>query len=243
MNIKYFDTISSTNTYLLEHPELNNLTIVYASHQSEGRGRLGRTWLDNDDLLFSILVKENLTKPTDYTFLIAITLCEIIQDLGLKPLIKWPNDIIVNDKKICGILLESKGSSKIDIVVIGVGLNTNTKSFDSSISNKATSLQLELDKHFDKDELIIKIANQFESNYIDYNQGKLDVIKEVANRFYLLNKEVQFEYNHELLKGIVKGIDANGNIIIDVNQFNSKNQLLHVSSGEITLKDNYKNMV
>ena len=72
MKIIKFDTIPSTNLYLKENYQvLDNLTVVCAKHQTKGRGRLGRTWIDNNDLLFSILLKDNLNNPSDYSFLIA----------------------------------------------------------------------------------------------------------------------------------------------------------------------------
>ena len=98
MKVIKFKEINSTNAYLKDnYKSLDNLTFVVAEHQTEGRGRLGRCWVDQDDLLFSILVKENIDKPTDYSLLIASTLLKVLN--AYKPQIKWPNDIMINNKK------------------------------------------------------------------------------------------------------------------------------------------------
>ena len=77
-----FDTIPSTNLYLKEnYQKLENLTCVTANHQTQGRGRLGRTWVDNNDLLFSILLKDNLFNPSDYSFLIASSIIKVLNIL------------------------------------------------------------------------------------------------------------------------------------------------------------------
>lgn len=235
MKIIHFDSISSTNIYLKEHTDLDNLTLVYANHQTQGRGRLGRTWLDQDDLLFSILIKDNISKPLDYTFLIAITISNVLEKMNLSPLIKWPNDIIVNDKKICGILLEGVGSNNIDAIIIGTGLNINSTNYSDDLVFKATSLKLELNKDINKEEVLNLIINEFERIYKLYCDNKIDITEEVLKRFYLMNKNVHFYYKNEICSGIAKGMDNDGNIIIEAN-----NNLYHISSGEITLNETYK---
>ena len=170
MNKIYFDTIDSTNTYLKSNTNLPNLTIVAARHQTNGKGRLGRTWFDNDDLMFSMLVKEHLDKPTDYSFLIAITICNVLDKFNLNPQIKWPNDIIVNDKKISGILLESTGINRIENVIIGVGINTNSKSFPSNLVFKATSLSLETNNKIDNNKLLDLIIDEFKPDAISVEE-------------------------------------------------------------------------
>ena len=234
MNKIYFDIIDSTNTYLKSNTNLPNLTIVAARHQTNGKGRLGRTWFDNDDLMFSILVKEHLDKPTDYSFLIAITICNVLDKFNLNPLIKWPNDIIVNDKKISGILLESTGINRIENVIIGVGINTNSKSFPSDLVFKATSLSLETNNKIDNNKLLDLIIDEFNNLYNLYINKNINIIKEVEKRFYLLDRLVNFIYKNDLCMGIAKGIDSDGNIIIQAN-----NNEYHISSGEITLQDIY----
>ena len=206
----FFEIIPSTNQYLKEnYQEFDNLTLVYANHQTEGRGRLGRVWIDNDDLLFSILVKENLTRPTDYTFLAALTILNVLKKYEVYAKIKWPNDLMVRKKKICGILLEGISSDKVDAVVIGCGLNVNTTDFPKGLFFKTTSMKSEKNVSFDKEKLLDDIIIEFESLYKKYIKGKLDLIDQVRENMYLLNRVINFTFNGKQQIGVIKGIDDN----------------------------------
>ncbi len=232
----HFDIINSTNQYLKENYEkLEHLTIVTADHQTNGKGRLNRKWEDKDDLLFSIIIKENLNSPTDYSLVIAKTVFIVLSNYLDNLSIKWPNDIMVGDRKICGILLEAVTTSKIECVIIGVGININTKEFFDELLIKATSLYKELNKEINKIEVLNKIKEEFIKDYIDYINGNKKYLNIINEHFYLKNKDVSFTYNNELLRGKVKGINSSGELIIDVND-----KLLGISSGEVTLTNVYK---
>ena len=231
----FFETLSSTNLYLKEnYNSLYDLTLVYTNHQTEGRGRLGRTWVDNDDLLFSILIKNNLTNPTDYTFLIALTVLNVLKQLGLKPLIKWPNDLIVNKKKISGILLESISTDKIEALIIGVGINVNTTMFPKELFFKATSLKKELKKDIDKEELLNMIIDEFTNTYNNYKNKKFNLMNEVRSNLYLVDSIVKFTYQEQELVGKIEGLDNEGRLLI-----NNRGEILHLTSGEISLHNEY----
>lgn len=234
MKIIKFDVIDSTNTYLkTNYDNLDNLTFVAANHQTNGKGRLGRTWIDEDDLLFSILVKENIEKPTDYSLLIGAVLVKVLKKYS--PKIKWPNDIIINDKKCIGILLEGVTKEKQECVIIGVGINVNTTVFPKDLLFKATSLKNESKEEINKDSLLKSIINEFINEYNNYVNNKSDYLNIIRNNFYLDGKEISFLYNNKEEKGIVKGIDDMGNLIVKTD-----NQLLYLNSGEVTLNNIYK---
>ena len=231
----FFDTLPSTNLYLKEnYNSLDNLTLVYTNHQTEGRGRLGRTWIDGDDLLFSILIKDNITKPTDYTFLMAITFVNVLKKYNLNSSIKWPNDIIVNKKKISGILLEGISEDNLKAVIIGCGLNTNTTSFPKEIFFKATSMTKELKVKIDKEKLLDEIIVEFESLYNSYINNKLDLFNLVRNNLHAMNKVIRFVYDGLEQIGSIKGIDDEGRLLV-----NTRGNILHLTSGEITLHNEY----
>ena len=162
-----FQEINSTNTYLKEnYNNYENLTIVAAEHQTNGKGRFNRKWFDNDDLLFSILIKENLDNITDYSLLIAKSIFNVLSKYMDDLSIKWPNDILANDCKICGILLEAVTTSKIECVVLGVGINVNTINFSENLLLKATSMKNILNRNINKEELLKEIIICFEKeNY------------------------------------------------------------------------------
>ncbi len=234
MKLIKFDVIDSTNTYLKTNYEsLDNLTVVTSEHQTNGKGRLGRTWVDEDDLLFSILIKENIEKPTDYSFLIGAVLVKVLSNYN--PKIKWPNDIIINDKKCIGILLEGVTKEKQECVIIGVGINVNTTKFPEDLLFKATSLRNESNKRIDKESLLEKIIEEFINEYSDYKNKKSNYLNIVRNNFYLDNKDISFLYNNKEEKGNVQGIDDEGNLIVKTND-----KILYLNSGEVTLSNIYK---
>ena len=231
----YFPYIDSTNTYLKNHfLELQNFSIVRANYQTSGHGRQDRSWVSEKgkNLLFSILIKdENIVKNGGFLSLVAaISLCEVIEKSFpniSKPMIKWPNDIYINDKKVCGILLES---NLPEYIVIGVGLNVNQKLFDGEYRKEPTSLSLEIGKD-------VRIENLKESIYqtlID-NLGNAEIRKETYLNYYrshnyLLGKRVSYVQNNVSSLGIIKGVDESFNIIIE-----TRTKQLHISSGEIDL--------
>lgn len=234
MKLIKLDVIDSTNTYLKTNYEsLDNLTVVTSEHQTNGKGRLGRTWVDEDDLLFSILIKENIEKPTDYSFLIGAVLVKVLSKYN--PKIKWPNDIIINDKKCIGILLEGVTREKQECVIIGVGINVNTTKFPEDLLFKATSLRNESNKRIDKESLLEKIIEEFINEYNDYKNKKSNYLNIVRNNFYLDNKDISFLYNNREEIGNVQGIDDEGNLIVKTND-----KILYLNSGEVTLSNIYK---
>lgn len=233
MKIIRFDTISSTNLYLKEnYNDFDNLTCVTALHQTNGRGRLGRTWVDNNDLLFSILVKDNLNNPSDYSFLIASSIITVLKPLN--PLVKWPNDIIINDRKIAGILLEAVTIEKIDCVIIGVGINTNSKIFSDDLVFKANSISNIIGEEVDNNKLLDNILNQFEKDYNDYINDKSDYHKNILQNFYLMNKEITFKIQDKKFNSIVLGMNDNNELIVQIDD-----QIFYLNSGEVTLTNNY----
>ena len=234
MKIIRFNEINSTNTYLKDnYNSLDNLTFVVAEHQTSGKGRLGRNWVDQDDLLFSILIKEHINNPTDYSLLIASTLLNVLK--SYEPKIKWPNDIMINNKKVCGILLEGITKEKQECVIIGVGINVNTETFPTDLRVKATSLKNITNKKIDKEELLLNIYERFLNDYNDYTNGKSDYLNQIRDHFYLANKEINFNYNKKDYQGIVKGMDDFGNLVVE-----TKEGLINLNSGEVSLSKEYE---
>ena len=138
----YFESISSTNTFLKEnYKDLDEFSIAYTYNQTNGRGRMGRVWNGgSDNIAFSILLKPKKKDIAILSLLVGLAVsCAI--DRYINTSIKWPNDIIINDKKVCGILAESIISDKIDAYIVGIGINVNRIDFPSDIKDKATSIK------------------------------------------------------------------------------------------------------
>ena len=238
MDIKeiYFPTIDSTNTYLKNHYlELDSFSIVRSDYQSAGQGRENRICYSTsgEKLLFSILIKDK--KLIEYggllSLVVACSICESITKYShsqLQPLIKWPNDIYINDKKICGILLEG---SIPNYLIIGIGLNINQKVFSDEYRISPTSLSLLLNKNINFDEIKNLIYSNLISNLSSVDELKEDYLKYYNNHDYLKHKKVEVMVDNQTISGVVKGIDCAFNLIIMDNS-----DVEHIiSSGEIRM--------
>ena len=225
----HFDEIDSTNNYLKSgHRLLNNFTFVSADYQSHGKGRNDRIWTSNpgENLMFSFLIKDEplLKQSSIISLLTAIEVAKIIESYGLKEVsIKWPNDVLIGDKKVCGILAEAQLP---DYLVVGVGLNVNQKEFPNDLRRPATSLALELKRDVNVEKLKEKLFSQIVGS-LNKGNNNLDYFRE---HNYLLNKRVRVLINNEIFIGEVVGIDDNFCL-----QILSHDMLLHIDSGEIEI--------
>lgn len=233
MNYHYihFDEIDSTNSYLKNtYKLLDNFTFVSADYQSKGKGRNDRVWesVKGLNLMFSILIKDPklLNESAFLSIMIAVEVSKVLERYNIKNVsIKWPNDVLVNDKKICGILLEGQLPNYL---VIGVGLNVNQKDFPFNLRRPATSINNELNKEIDLEEIKEKLFSNIINNLNKLNKD--EYLSYVRKHNYLLNKRVKVNINQQLFIGEVIGIDDNFNI-----QILSNDLLLHVDSGELEI--------
>lgn len=237
-NIKFVEVIPSTNLYLKEnYNTLDNLFSIVSRHQTAGRGRLGRSWNDNDDLLMSILIKEDLKleKIENLSLVICASIYKVLKKYIRNIKIKWPNDILVNEKKICGILLESVICEKLEALIIGFGINVNSKTFSLDINNKATSLLLETNKEYDIKKLSFEIYEEFIKDFKSYKNGSKEYLEICKLNSCLQNKEIMYVEDKKIKFAIVRDILENGHILLE-----KDNTLFEKSSGEITLHYNYE---
>lgn len=238
MNNKYeiirINSIPSTNLFLKEnYDDFNEYTVLVCEKQSHGRGRMGRLWFSSEDnIALSILLKPN--NDVNISNISLVVGASVFNTLNryVKCSIKWPNDILVNDKKICGILLEAISSNEIEALIVGIGINVNQIEFDNEIKNKATSLKLELNKDIDKDEIINNLINDFDELYTDFLNKGNEYMQIIRNNFYLRDKE-GFINNQEKVKII--DIDDDGKLIVLKNE-----KIEKLNSGEIILEQFYK---
>lgn len=223
-NYKYlfFEILSSTNTYCKEYIDnLCNLTVVQANRQTNGRGRSGHTWdASSDSITVSMLIKEENGITFNEKFLNAITLItscavnKVLRRTGLDILIKWPNDQVYEDKKLCGILVEAVTvDSNIKGIIIGIGINVNQTSFDTTYP--ATSLKIltneirdiKIYTHMIISELLDEIEKYVngDNSYIEYN----NIYSSLKNRYVSYYKNNQKHY------GYVRGLNEYGELLID----------------------------
>ena len=236
------DEVDSTNEYLKRMVEdgydSDEVLTVTAQFQTAGKGRRGRQWFSEPGtaLMFSVLLKPRL-KMDDcsmITLIMAMAVRQALKDMDIDTNIKWPNDIVLGNKKICGILTEALLDSKR--IIVGVGINTNQESIPPELKESATSILLETDDCVDHDSLLDSILFNFEKLLERlFEAGDLSDLKsEYEEALVSLNKEVTVldpagEYN-----GICKGIDNKGQLIVS-----HEGQDTYVYAGEVSVRGIY----
>lgn len=237
LKIIHFDAIDSTSTYLKDHyKDLDDMTLVSASYQSGGHGRLNRKWMatKGDAILFSILIKNTkiIKNFAKLSLLSANCVFLLLKRYFNNVSIKWPNDVYLNSKKVAGILLESKScDGEIDSLVLGIGVNINNDILDEEIKNTATSLKLETGKSYDletlKSELYQLLIDGFNAILND-DDSYLDNVRK--NNF-LKNKVVFANVNGELKEVEVIDINNDNSLKVKLN-----GEIINLSVGEITFQ-------
>lgn len=218
-----FESIDSTNTCAKTLAEVGNPegTVVFADFQTSGRGRLGRSWIaaPGTNLLFSIVLRPTVKKESagQLTFYSAVFIARALERITEHAIeCKWPNDILLNGKKCCGILLENSfQQDKFDFSVIGIGINVNQSSFPDDLSNRATSLFMELGHKFDRIKLLQELLRQADTLLPSLQNGETQKIMEDWNsRCSMFGKPVTIAHGEELVSGTALGLDADGGLII-----------------------------
>lgn len=225
---KHLNIVNSTNLYSKEHiNNIKNKTVIYTSKQTNGRGRFNRAWVDlgNENLFVSIVLKPSKDlKPvysnlTQYT---ALKLAKTFETYDITPQIKWPNDILINGKKISGILAESVMSEgKLKGLVIGIGLNLNAKTEDfKQIDKEVTALNIETNKPIDKNIFLDELCQNFFNDYENFLKlGFISIKKEYESYANFIGKEVTIKNFATTVKGIAEKITDNGAIVVDGQEF------------------------
>ena len=218
----------STNSVaaeLIRNTDVMEGTLIITDHQTAGRGQRGNTWEaePGKNLTFSVMLKPSflLAKDQFYlTIVVSLALHEFLSSrLSAEVKIKWPNDILVNDKKICGVLIENTLSrEKIQHCIIGIGLNVNQSSF--SIFSP-TSMRLVADKGFDLAAELNLVLEKLEMYYLLLRSGKNDLLKQqYLNHLYWIGERHLFRSKDEEFGGTITGVGENGvlNVLRDGNE-------------------------
>jgi BirA family biotin operon repressor/biotin-[acetyl-CoA-carboxylase] ligase len=243
--IIYLDTVDSTNSEGRRRVTSEaEGTVILSEQQTAGRGRLGRKWTSprNKGIWMSILLKPDL--PPDriprLTMVGAAAVCLALESvepsLGAKVQIKWPNDLLIDGKKVGGILTEMQISGdEVQSVVLGIGLNVSLKEddFPPELLRKATSLYLGTGRIYDREILIAEILNSFEPFYQEFLGGSikkpLTICRQrsavIGRNVILLNKGVEAEAE-------VLGLGSQGELVVKL----AKGEIASVVSGEISLR-------
>lgn len=249
--VESFDRIDSTNTKVKQLAEAGAKEglLVVAEEQTGGKGRRGRVWKSEPGvgIWMSLLLRPTL--PTEQisglTLLAALAIANAVEEIcELSCQIKWPNDVVVAKKKICGILTEmSTEENYIHYVVVGMGINANTPLFPDEIKDIATSLFLQTGKKVDRMELAAKITQKLCAYYERFEEeGDLTSFMEEYNS-KLANKDSEVRIYHGMVEkcskkdietGIAKGIDKTGALLVEV-----AGKTKRVVSGEVSVRGLY----
>ena len=238
-NIHHLQTIDSTNEYLKRIGDKStDGTVVISEEQTRGKGRMGRTWQSNsgEGIWMSLLLKPNIIpfKAPFITLVAGVSVVTALRKLNVPAQIKWPNDIILNDKKICGILTElSAEIERVNYIIVGMGMNVKNMYFSGELEHKATSLYKE-GYILQRVDIVDEILYEFEKNYIDYieNDNKEHVLNLFRQYSNIINKEIYLITNDK--RELVTCIDINdsGNLIVK----DKDNNIREIMSGEVSIR-------
>lgn len=243
--VLYFDTIDSTNTKAQELAEkgYQSGTLVVADKQESGKGRRGRSWVSpsGTGIFMTLMIKPDINpnNASMLTLVAALAVAKAITSVtGEEALIKWPNDIVVNGKKVCGILTEMNAQfDYINHIVVGIGINVHNESFPEEISQMASSLMIEAGgKRFHRAQIIAETMSYFEQYYDTFlkTQDLSALVREYDELLVNRNKSVRVLDPKEPFDGKAMGITPKGELIVDT--WESRKL---VSSGEVSVRGIY----
>lgn len=241
--VVYFDSIDSTNN---EAKKLANLgeeegTVVISEEQKMGRGRLGRHWISPKykGIWMSLILRPDINPihVSKVTQVAAASVCKALLEMDIEALIKWPNDIVLNGKKVCGILTEMSGElNRVNYVIVGLGINVNIEleEFEEDVKKIATSLKVERKQHIERKKLVARILNNFEELYEEFtaNESIDKSIKICREYSALIGKEVKvIERGDETVCKAV-GLSGEGKLIVE----HKDGRIEEIISGEISVR-------
>lgn len=220
-NLIYLPECHSTNTVaqqLCQNSMPPEGTVVITSAQTAGKGQRGNTWITEpgQNLTFSTLFYPTFLAPTlqfGLTMAVAVAVAEFLKEAGFNPQIKWPNDVLVNSRKISGLLLEnSLQGEKMSRSIAGIGLNVNQTTFSLTT---ATSMALETGHSFDLNHVFHGVVSKLEVWYLRLRERGRPGIEPVYLQYlYGLNQSLSFETGTGPFMGTIIGIDASGKLVI-----------------------------
>ena len=236
-NVLYYPTTTSTNDIarqqaLVKCPEG---TAVIAEKQTSGRGRLKREWVTpQGNIAVSVVLYPTRKNLPFLTMLAALAVQYGIQKTtGLKCQLKWPNDVLINGKKVCGILLESQATANsVDYAIIGIGINVNMKLADyPEISAIATSLADETGKDVSRVFLLQNLFVEMEKLYLRLQAGE-SLLTEWREHLVTLGRSIHVRSGDEVFEGIAEAVAGDGSLMLRC----TDGRLIKFTAGDVTLR-------
>lgn len=221
--IHYFDELTSTNITAKELAhDADDGTIVVAEVQKGGRGRLGREWLSpRGGIWMSVILKPtiSLAHASRLTLVVGVAISKAMRKLGVDARIKWPNDILIDGKKVCGILTEVNAEmEQIDYIVIGIGINANVdmNEFSDDVKDVATTLLSELGEPIDRISFIQDVLFELEQEYIRFStQPFSHILDEWISLSDTIGRQVTVTTPSKIIEGKAVGMTEDGALMIE----------------------------
>lgn len=237
-----FDLVDSTNKEAKEIAfDEKEGTVLVAEEQSGGKGRLGREWLSpkGKGIWMSIILKPQVDpmKVAKITLLGAAAVNKALNNMNIESKIKWPNDILIDGKKICGILTEMNCElNMINYVIMGIGVNVNLDENEirEDLKEKATSIKISQNKKIDRKILMANILNEFEELYLPF-KDKNDISQAIdicRNNSALIGKDIRVIKGEEIKLGKALDINEEGELVVEFEDGNIEN----IYSGEVSIR-------
>jgi len=240
-DIHHYFQVGSTNdvAYQLAQEGAVEGTLVLAEEQICGRGRLGRSWLSEKHLgIYMSLILRPPVKPVHapvFNLAVAVAVSRAIeQTCNLATDIKWPNDVLVNGKKCCGILTEmSADLDRIKYLVIGIGINVNHSAFPGFLQGQASSLFLEGGRRFSRIEIVLALLRNLEDLYLNYQEKGRGLILEqwMQRSSFSHGKEVSVDLNDRQVHGTTVGLGKDGTLRVKL----ANGQIEEIMTGDVVV--------
>ncbi len=237
----FVEKLASTNLFAREllHHGCKHGTVIIAQEQLKGRGRLGRSWFNDPgkDICMSIVLKPKLEAHYAplFTLATALGIHKLASNLGLTPLIKWPNDVLISEKKFCGILLEMQSNmDALESIIVGIGLNVNTLLFPAELADSATSLALECSCVLNRSQIAAELLNTLEPIYnaCEHDGNFPQLLQEYKRFCSTLGKNIEVSGLHKTQYGIAEDIDSLGRLLLRTED----GEVHTISAGDVTLR-------
>ena len=220
--VRIYDEIGSTNTEVMEEARVGapEGLVIVADHQTAGRGRLGRTWSaePGTSLLVSVLLRPPLPISEVPAVLMAAGLaaCDGVEGAaGFRPQLKWPNDLVVGDRKLAGLLTEST-PGEVTAVILGLGVNVTADAYPAELAGAATSCEEEAQRPVDRAELLVAFLTALEARYstVLVQGGREKTMEAYGGDSATIGRRVRIEVPRGMLEGTADRVAWNGQLVV-----------------------------
>ncbi len=227
LHVYHYRSLESTNdlAFSLALKGLKEGNIIVADRQTKGKGRLGRKWYSpKGGLYLSVILRPDIPflRVSLVTIFSAVSVCSVLRRLGINAWIKWPNDIMVANKKICGILVEMDSTiDRVKFIITGIGINNKVNKSD--LVHIATSIYEETAQLISNKDLLRFLSEELDKNYaIFLKQNYTYFTDKLKAMSRMINKNVILKVNSKEHKGKVKGFDDDGSLVMEINKKKKK---------------------